>query len=981
MKNLLFLILIIPFALTGAEKSIYKLQNWQYTYADDKTFLYDGSSITVPKDIKWTKINSLFNPPGRTKGKQLWARTLLPDIEQRDSILITYFYTEVSLFINNKKFFEKKYIDIKNSKKGDLAWILHPVNSSFSQKYLYIRIHSDYKDIGYWKNLLIATDAKIIRNIIVHDSWKLVMFIVHIFAALFATTMYLVSRREQYYIRFALFALLAAFYSINHTDAKQIFFDNGQFWAQFWVSVNLMIPFASYFFLEKLFPYKYKKVIRFFWITFLIYGIAAITGNLFQQIDLLYSRYPQYILLILGFTFIIYVSIKESIEGNNEARIFFAGTLIMGLLITTDILKVFFSFFIGFDGLTVIGMFIFILAIEIIIARRFNETYKNLTLYSKKLEEADKIKDDFLANTSHELRTPLNGIIGLAESLKDRYKTISADAQEDLDLIISSTFRLSNLVNDILDYSKLKNKALTLNKSSVDLYGLSKISINLIKPLMGTKSIELKNNISTEISYVEGDENRIQQIFLNLLGNAVKFTEKGSISLDAKKITKDGIDLIEIRVKDTGIGIPHDKKDDLFKSFEQIDTSLSRKYGGTGIGLSIVKQLVELHEGEVYVNSQENKGSSFYFTLPVSLLQNQKSLRNRDISDIFNEEEIIQVKPENNIINSLTKGTILVVDDDHVNRKVARNLLKNDGYNVILAEDGNDALEKVENINSNGTLKIDCTILDIMMPKMTGFDVAKKLRQSYSLFEMPIIIFTARDNINDMMMGFSSGANDFLTKPVQKNELLSRVKTLVTLKQKVLQHRELKYKILHDRMKPHFLFNALNTLHYLIDKDKNLAKESLHQLSDLYRFLMNDSIKDLIPFDKEWDFTLNYLAFEKIQYNDILKVEIIKDGDFSDFLIPPLTIQPLVENAIKHGIAKLSSNAIISLQSRIEENNIVITIEDNGAGFNSELSQDGTIDNIRQRLDYNFSQSSLVIESDTKRGTLINIEFTHSLKK
>jgi signal transduction histidine kinase len=231
---------------------------------------------------------------------------------------------------------------------------------------------------------------------------------------------------------------------------------------------------------------------------------------------------------------------------------------------------------------------------------------------SQQLRQVDKLKDQFLANTSHELRTPLNGIVGLSESLLG--KVNSPDEKEDLELIISSGRRLSNLVNDILDFSRLKEHDLQLKLGPVDIHAVTDLCLRVNRHMIGNKNIELINNIAPNIAYCLADENRLQQILQNLVANAIKFTSQGRVTIDASEL--DG--MIITSVSDTGIGIPVEKQESIFNEFEQVDGSIGREFGGTGLGLSITRYLVELHGGTIGVVSEPGKGSVFSFTTPIA---------------------------------------------------------------------------------------------------------------------------------------------------------------------------------------------------------------------------------------------------------------------------------------------------------------------------------------------------------------------------
>ncbi|MCR6650856.1 MAG: ATP-binding protein [Cellvibrionaceae bacterium] len=234
---------------------------------------------------------------------------------------------------------------------------------------------------------------------------------------------------------------------------------------------------------------------------------------------------------------------------------------------------------------------------------------------NQRLQELDKLKDEFLANTSHELRTPLNGIIGLSESLLDGAAGPVPDAMKKyLEMIAYSGKRLANLVNDILDFSKLKNHTLQLHRRPVDVHECVQILLKMTEPLVGTKDLELINAVPETLPSVLADEGRLQQILYNLVGNAVKFTDQGSVTVSAKH----EYDQVVIDVVDTGIGIPPDQVSKIFESFEQVDGTDNRRHGGTGLGLAITKRLVELHGGTIGVCSTPGVGSRFRVKFPVA---------------------------------------------------------------------------------------------------------------------------------------------------------------------------------------------------------------------------------------------------------------------------------------------------------------------------------------------------------------------------
>lgn len=405
------------------------------------------------------------------------------------------------------------------------------------------------------------------------------------------------------------------------------------------------------------------------------------------------------------------------------------------------------------------------------------------------LKQMDKLKDEFLANTSHELRTPLNGIIGLAQSLMDGVAgDLSDKAKTNLAMIISSGKRLSTLVNDILDFSKIKHKNIELNLKSLGLYEIVEIVLTLSQPLTVKKQLQLVNAIDKDLPPVLADENRLQQILYNLIGNAIKFTYEGKVEISAQHLNNQ----LQVTVTDTGIGIPVDKFDRIFESFEQVEGSATREFGGTGLGLAITKQLVELHHGKIWVESTPGQGSKFHFTLsiattPAKNLDTPPSTLNRLLAATESTAVATSVSLPN-----IGQFKVLIVDDEPVNRQVLLNYLSLQNYTVIQAENGMEALTILDE-----DMKPDLILLDVMMPKMTGYTVCRKIREQFSLDELPILMLTAKNQISDMVEGLEVGANDYLSKPISKEELLARIKSHVHLYQINLEKTKL-YKDLRD---------------------------------------------------------------------------------------------------------------------------------------------------------------------------------------
>ncbi len=415
-------------------------------------------------------------------------------------------------------------------------------------------------------------------------------------------------------------------------------------------------------------------------------------------------------------------------------------------------------------------------------AKQLKESFTILEAKNQELQHLDQLKDEFLANTSHELRTPLNGIIGIAESLIDGATgDLSPETNSNLAMIAASGRRLSSLVSDILDFSKLRYQNIELQLRPIDIRAIVDAVLILSQHLITQKNLHLINRIPVDFPLAEADENRLQQILYNLVGNAIKFTPEGIVEISAIILTETDKSLMAITISDTGIGIEANKLDRIFESFEQGEGSTAREYGGTGLGLTITKKLIELHRGEITVESEVGIGSQFTFTLPIAenLVKIPTENQIKNYLKPIQIDTLLAVNPgfsQPSVNYSPETIKILIVDDEIVNRQVLLNNLSLHHYAVFQASNGEEALELI----AKG-LRPDVMLLDVMMPKITGYEVTQKLREQFDARELPIILLTAKTQVQDIVTGLNMGANDYMMKPFAKDELLARIKTHVNI--------------------------------------------------------------------------------------------------------------------------------------------------------------------------------------------------------
>ncbi|NUW68507.1 response regulator [Vibrio coralliilyticus] len=411
----------------------------------------------------------------------------------------------------------------------------------------------------------------------------------------------------------------------------------------------------------------------------------------------------------------------------------------------------------------------------LLIKQQNEELESNLKLIQKQNDElqlANKLKDEFLATTSHELRTPLHGMVGIAEALiSGANGPITADHKYQLDIIISSGQRLATLVDDLLDYHKMRYGNLDIETRAVDISGATRLVLELSTHLVGNKPIRIINQVPNDPLWVCADPQRLEQVLYNLVGNAIKYTSEGKIVISATQVD----DNIRVQVVDTGQGIPAEQLEHIFEPLIQAGSDSSRYRQGAGLGLSISRQLIDLMQGTLYVSSQPMVGTTFSFTLPIASTE-QIGLASHieGAHFIAPENNDLEIIEGSNLPENPDGPLLLVVDDEPVNLRVLDSFLRLEGYRVRTAKNGEEAVESVVHE------KPELMLLDIMMPGMSGYQVCEVLRKDYDHAQLPVIMLTALNQPDDRIRGFEAGANDYLSKPFNKQELAARITAHLT---------------------------------------------------------------------------------------------------------------------------------------------------------------------------------------------------------
>ncbi|WP_271754227.1 hybrid sensor histidine kinase/response regulator [Cohnella sp. JJ-181] len=588
-------------------------------------------------------------------------------------------------------------------------------------------------------------------------------------------------------------------------------------------------------------------------------------------------------------------------------------------------------------------MLAFFVAFALYWFKRYFRNAAETVRLAERLQAADARKDEFLVHTSHELRNPLHGMLSMAQSVLDGgRRTDDAVNRERLALLVSMGKRMSFLLHDLIDLNRLRESRLSVNPAPLRLQTEAAGVLDMVRFMTEGKPVRLENRVPDTLPAVMADEQRLVQILFNLLHNAVKFTHEGRVWIEA---AAEG-DRVVVRVADTGIGMDEETASRIFGPYEQGERRAETNASGFGLGLAISKRLVELHGGRLTVGSSPGFGSVFSFTLPAAETEGADTAEREvaatswlpDASVPADVDPKAERRPATEARQD--RSRILAVDDEPVNLRILQLVLPSELYELTTATSGAEALSL---LNSGPW---DLLIADVMMPDISGYEVARTVRTIFSASELPILLLTARYRAEDIEAGYKAEANDYVVKPVDAQELRMRVKALTGVARAAREQKRLEAAWLQAQIQPHFLFNTLNSIAALGDVDTARMRELLSAFGDYLRASFDSANSDqLVPLHKELGLVQAYLYIEKARFEDRIQVAWEVDEHLLPE-VPPLSVQTLVENAVRHGVLRRPEGGTVRIRIQERGGVVEISIEDDGPGLTPDtlsraLQQDG----------------------------------------
>lgn len=992
------------------KQGVLDLRSWDAL--DDKTITLDGEwefypeqfiasnpkgeelqpqYIAVPED--WSEHLDPQQPSPYGFGSYRLTLLVDPDLQHSYTLRVVSARSASKLYVNGKLLGQS---GIPAERKENYHPYNIPYNGTFTSdengKIEIIIEGANFADIrggGLIRSLKLGSEQAVTNEVNLSNSMQQLVASVFLMHGLYAVALYFAGIRRMQLVWLFVFIVSFTALIMGGSEDKLLQLWLGMSYSFSFRLVVLSLSLMCFALYQLLYPYLLTKHKKAFYVVQVINASAFIAAMFvpFDALMLLNNGYSLVIVVVLLISFIIFLlNLKQGYSIN---RIYLLSVLAVCnhllwwfIFITTGIKVMYYPF----------DLIVAMTGFSIMWCRHILSIYREKSILTEKLQRSIDMRDEFLANTSHELRNPLHSMVNIAQVVLERDgKLLSQRSIKDFEGIVAVGKRLSLMLDELLDVMSYKENMLRMNKSQISLDKLATGVIDLLAYMRRSEHVVVINRIDSDFPTVWGDENRLIQILYNLLHNALKYTVKGTVTISAEISGQYAL----IKVEDTGLGMSESILQQIFEPYEQGTDNNRPIEGGFGLGLSITKKLVELHGGEISVHSVPNQGSIFQFTLPLAPVATEAEPTEPVEADSRNKlfihavddaarrqqatEPVERAEPASENTSTaeanLYRPKLLLVDDEPINVHVLESILEADYYEMKQASSGEEALQMLQQ------QEWDLVISDVMMPGMSGYELTRRIRQQYSLTELPVLLLTARSQPQDLQHAFACGANDYVRKPMDANEIRSRVRALTSVKKSLRERLLMEAAWLQAQIQPHFFFNTINSVIALSEIDLEQMKKLLEAFSSYLRDKFRYShAKDMASIEEELNLVRTYLFIEQARYGDRLQVKWELD-ECAELKLPPLTIQPLVENAIRHGLMPRAEGGCVTIQIQVRAHDYRIAVTDNGIGMDDAtqqavLQEDAAVLtgvgllNTNRRLQWHY-RSGLLIESRPGFGTTI----------
>jgi two-component system sensor histidine kinase ChiS len=615
-----------------------------------------------------------------------------------------------------------------------------------------------------------------------------------------------------------------------------------------------------------------------------------------------------------------------------------------------------------------------ILLVSLMLVQRYVGTYTLVAGLAGKLQTADRMKDEFLLRTSLELKTPIHRILNLSESMIGGVgRTDGREKSRDqLQMIRHTAFRMFDMVDDLVDLTKIRDGSLAVQLKAVDLAACAAMVFEVLGLIADGKHIRMERRIEPGAGFALADEQRLMQVFHHIIDNSLRYMETGGIAVCSHR---DG-EFVRVTVAIDGSGVLLDNREVLRQAFDNREKALELDSRGLGWSLSIADKLIGLMGGSFRIVWLEaGKGYSYEIVLlPHNADVGGSALHAlQETASGINEVGMTDGKGTATVSSAYT---VLVMESEAVGLEVFIHLLAMEGYRVTTASSGEEAMRRIRGVD-----KPDMVLLNMMMDGGEGYKASRAIRQMYSQIELPILFITPRNTPADVQAGLEAGGNDYITRPIDAAEVSAKIRTMLAMKRLALEAVANEMAFLQSQIKPHFLYNTLGAIMSLCYTDGRKAGKLIAVFSRYLRILFQlDHPDQMIALRKELDLIQAYTEIERERFGEKLHVQIEVDPALLDCRVIPLSIQPLVENAIRHGVVKKVAGGTVRLTIELEAEEIKVVVEDDGIGMSeqkaAELNSRTTTANgvgfasINKRI-VHLTGRSLMLESQEGIGTKV----------